>query len=166
MLGGILFDEGCHARIKADNGVMGVNANSRHMEGAWQLLAFLLGDEAQSDESFVLSSFPVNRMAFDMVAQKEIEAGAIVWDSKVVEGIEIKWKAQIKGDGEDLTQEKVDEMVWYLEDARPLPIRTQPLIKIILEEAADYFNGAKSEEEVIDVMQNRVQLYLDEQGKK
>ena len=49
-----------------------------------------------------------------------------------------------------------------LEDARPLPIRTAPLLDIIAEEAEYYFDGTKSIEEVTAVIQNRVQLYMDE----
>ena len=165
ILGGFLFDDGCHAQIVSVNEVMGINANSRHIEGAWQLLTFLLGDEAQSDEDFADLMFPVNRKAFDIVAQREIEVGAVVpmYDSAGRQ-TGVNYKGRVGAP--DLTQEKADEIARDLEDARPLPIRPQPLIKIIMEEGADYFSGVKSKEEVIDVMQNRVQLYLDEQTKK
>lgn len=49
-----------------------------------------------------------------------------------------------------------------IEDARPLPYRTAPVLKIVLEEAADYFNGSKSVEEISGIINRRVQLYLDE----
>ena len=49
-----------------------------------------------------------------------------------------------------------------IEDARPLPMRTAPILAIIQEEAKDYFNGSKRVEEIIQVINNRVQLYLDE----
>lgn len=48
------------------------------------------------------------------------------------------------------------------EDARPLPVRTKPVLEVTCEEAEDYFNGMKSLEEVIPVMENRVRLYLNE----
>lgn len=49
-----------------------------------------------------------------------------------------------------------------IEDARPLPLQTAPILEIIQEEAADYFNSIKNAEEVIKVINNRVQLYLNE----
>ena len=49
-----------------------------------------------------------------------------------------------------------------LEDARPYPLRTAPILDIISEEAADYFNGSKSAAEVARLVANRVQTYLDE----
>ena len=49
-----------------------------------------------------------------------------------------------------------------LEEARHFPIRPVPVIDIICEEAEQYFNGSKSVEEVVSVIENRVNLYLNE----
>ena len=49
-----------------------------------------------------------------------------------------------------------------MENARLLPIRIDPLLDIICEEAAAYFNGDKSIPEITELIQNRVQLYLNE----
>lgn len=43
-----------------------------------------------------------------------------------------------------------------------MPVRTAPIIDIILEEAEDYFRGYKNAEEISRIVGNRVQLYLDE----
>lgn len=64
--------------------------------------------------------------------------------------------------GRLITDKMCTEFKARIEDARPLPIRTAPLLDIILEEAGDYFNGSKSVEEVSEVINKRVQLYLDE----
>lgn len=159
MMAGLMFDDGCHAVFR-DNYVMGINARSRHIEGAWELLAYLLGEEAQYArvENY---DFPVNRNAFNRIAQEEIEAGALIEGTTVIDGTVVHLKPVKKGD-EDLTQETVDDMIRYFDDARAVPLRTQPLISIILEETAAYFSGSKSEDEVIGILQNRVQLYLDE----
>ena len=53
-------------------------------------------------------------------------------------------------------------MIDAMENARMLPVRTEPLLDIICEEAAYYFDGSKSVEETAKVTRNRVQLYLDE----
>ncbi len=66
---------------------------------------------------------------------------------------------------EDLTEEKLEEYRKALEEARSCPVRTAPIIDIILEESADYFNGSKSAEAVSEVVANRVRLYLAHQNK-
>ncbi len=60
--------------------------------------------------------------------------------------------------------EKRDAYKKAIEDARPLPIRTAPILTIIQEETKDYFTGSKSAEEESRVINNRVQLYLDERN--
>ena len=61
-----------------------------------------------------------------------------------------------------LTKERIEELKEVLEDARFVPIRTKPILDIICKEAAGYFGGGKSINETIDVINNRVQVYLDE----
>ena len=159
---GIPFDDGWHTRMYSSK-VFGINAGSKHLEGAWRFLSFLLGEEAQSGLDY--ADLPVSRKAFEGVMQREIETGAV--ETKYDKTGRPTGKIYKGGQGaEDLTQEKADEIAGYLEDARVFPIRTQKVISIILEEADAYFSGEKSEAEVIDVVQNRVQLYLDERKKR
>lgn len=61
-----------------------------------------------------------------------------------------------------MTQERIKEYLEVLEGIRALPARNTPLLDIICEEAAHYFNGNKSAEDTAKVIENRVQLYLDE----
>ncbi len=49
-----------------------------------------------------------------------------------------------------------------MECAKPLPLRTMPILEIIYEEVPYYFNDVKTLEEVTAIITNRVQLYLDE----
>ena len=62
----------------------------------------------------------------------------------------------------DITDEIIAEFRETLEDARPYPLRTVPILDIIRDEAADYFSGSKSTGEAARLVTNRVQTYLDE----
>ena len=62
----------------------------------------------------------------------------------------------------DFTESVINEYIDAMENARMLPVRTEPLLDIICEEAAYYFDGSKGVEETAKVTRNRVQLYLDE----
>lgn len=50
-----------------------------------------------------------------------------------------------------------------LESARFLPYKTEPILDIIYEEAQGYFTGQRSIDEITANIENRVQLYLNEQ---
>ena len=172
---GVPFDDGCHAVIANSlpqyrNEMLAINANSAHIEGAWEFISFLLEEKAQmmfesNEPNRISATIPVNRKAFEVCIEKRI--------AKWTEGKHENYAhVSFSDNGEliqkylrsykDLTEEKVADYIQFLEDARPLPIRTVPLLDIIYEEAEYYFNGTKSIEEVSVVIQNRVQLYMDE----
>lgn len=159
---GVLFDDGCHTAV-ASGSALAINANSPEKAGAWEFLAFLLGEKAQSAGNGVTAS----RKAFDIWVERQKEQVA---DGKKID----RTFATISPDGSmvvtgtmtfteaDITEEVIEEYIGMLEDARTCPIRTAPILDIISEEAADYFNGSKSAAEVAGIVANRVQTYLDE----
>ena len=48
-----------------------------------------------------------------------------------------------------------------IEQAKPVSLGITQVLELINEEAAGYFEGQKSVDEVTKVIQNRVQLYVD-----
>ena len=61
-----------------------------------------------------------------------------------------------------MTQEEVDEVVAFIKSVDQLYTNHQDLMNIISEEAAPYFTGQKSVKEVADIIQNRIQVYVNE----
>ena len=169
---GSFFDDGNYpysAILDGNEIVMGINAASQHTEGAWQLLSFLLGEEAQStiDDLYSTLLFPTKISVFDRLAQAELEHG----DTSVSEYQGKVYTTYYPGRylGQQygyvvLEEQTVTDLRRMLSEARALPYKTRPLLSIISEETAYYFNGAKSMEEVISLVQNRVQLFLEEQA--
>ena len=160
---GVLFDDGCHGAQDSTR-TMAVNSNSGHKEGAWEFLCFLLGDEAQFSARTVLP--PVSRRNFETWLEKQREqvqgeknSGAII--QIIMPNNEITTSV-VTYTEEDLTEEKIEEYRKALEEARSCPIRTAPILDIILEESADYFSGSKSAEAVSEIVANKVKIYLDE----
>lgn len=163
VLSGVLFDDGLHGAVSS-YGIFSVNSNSANQEGAWEFLRFLLGEEMQSAPRAFRS--PVLRSAFQEWIGKDLELMnnglgeyyrpyGDVQDGEVSYGSKLFRKAEFN---ESVINEYIDAM----ENARMLPVRTEPLLDIICEEAAYYFNGSKGVEETAEVIRNRVQLYLNE----
>ncbi len=158
---GYLFDDGGHTRIKND--VLAVNGSSPNKEGAWEFIRFMLGEEVQSSfaagengrGALYSGNFPVSRSIFNKLCESCLEN--FNKDNKLLysdNGREIMIN--------ELTGERKKELRTALEEARSAPLRTEPLLQIILEEAEAYFSGAKSIDEVRDIVENRVGLYLKE----
>ncbi len=158
---GVLFDDGCHGAVD-DGNTLAVNAASPHREGALKFLAYLLDEKSQVQ---LESNVPVNRAALEKWIENGLEelgetgthshGGSYVDEGEIVKFMKTFRRA-------DITEERIEEYLAALENVYVLPYRTGPILDIVYMEAADYFNGSKSIQEVTAVIHNRVQLYLDE----
>lgn len=175
VVAGMLFDDGCYPMIKdslpgRDNRMFAINANSAHMEEAWEFISYLLGEDVQmtlvEDADYWNERVPVNRKAFDtcvedwsaQIATSRIETyESYRYDETLKQAYGVHERSY-----KDHTEEKVAEYREFVESARHLPIRTIPILDIIYEEAEYYFNDTKSIEQVSEIIRNRVQLYMDE----
>lgn len=145
-------DDGCYP-VSEWVYALSINANSLHKEAAWEFICFLISEEAQLEDSTSLS-MPLHKEAFDAWMQKCIDKYAVVGQEN---GVSVPMY-----NGRAITDEMQAEFKEKIEAARPLPIRPVPILDIILEEAKAYFDGYKNEQDVVAVINKRVQLYLDE----
>lgn len=151
---GILFDDGCYPQIDPYHAyTLSVNINSAHKDGAWEFIRFLLGPEAQTAASSWVT-YPSNKKIFDAVIAKEQAEGY---------GATTERPEYFEQRGNHyLTDERVEYLKETLENARFLPTKTEPILNIIYEESQSYFAGQKDISEITVLIENRVQLYLDE----
>lgn len=163
VLSGVLFEDGLHGAVGSYE-ILSVNSNSANQEGAWEFLRFLLGEEMQSAPRAY--NPPMLKSAFKEWIGKDLKlmdnslgqwgrSEQDIRDGKVISEHRTFLKT-------DFTESVINEYIDAMENARMLPVRTEPLLDIICEEAVYYFNGSKSVEETAKVTWNRVQLYLDE----
>lgn len=137
--------------LQAAVSIFGINAHSKHPEGAWAFLEFLLGEETQKELSKSLG-FPVKRSVYKECAREALDNQEPTNFSGM--GLE--------GSTEGITLEQITALEEYIRRAQVRPLYTEPLLRIIEEEAQEYFAGSKSIEEVSAVIENRIQLYLKE----
>ena len=145
---GMLSDDGGHP-VSMFSSTLSINANGSNKEGAWEFLQFLLSDEIQGSMPEIGAYMPVKKSVFWSMAEAEILNGPSKNYSK----------ARFEG---ALPSERVDYIVAVLENVRALPYKTEAILEIVLEEAQDYFDGVKEIPQVVDAVENRVGLYLQE----
>lgn len=171
---GWLFDDGFHPRAGTMS-TFAIPSTAPHKEGAWEFLCYLLGEEQQSEMTKMLYNdyqLPVNKRAFEAYAEREIEVGAI---EPASESNPVIYKAGGNLNGlskeeyralYDLTPERVEKIQEDLEKAKYAPYRTEYILDIIYEETAAYFAGDKSLEEICDILESRVGIYVKERQRK
>ena len=153
--------------ILHDSGGFSINASSVHKEGAWAFLQFLLEEEHQMELAKEESGyFPILRTAFE--AKMELAETPLMQEVFVPE--ENKYEMQ------EIARYAVDGVPIYT-----LPKDWTALIRklaaesrvfcfekdygawvIVSEEAEYFFNQEKSIDEVMEIIENRMNLYLSE----
>jgi ABC-type glycerol-3-phosphate transport system substrate-binding protein len=163
--------------VKGDNGsncefgyTYSIAEKSAVKDGAWKYVKFLLTDiqhaYAESDYApmklyagSAIIGFPINKEAFDKMAEKELEYwedGRVEMSKIIIDGAEVEPKKMSRQD-----VQAVYDLIESLSDKTRYD---GTILNIIKEEAVYYFAGQKTAEEVAAIIQNRVSLYLAETG--
>lgn len=152
--------------------LFGISSRSEMKEGAWEFLEFYLSGESDSDRYNF--GFPANRKQFEKEAAEAVKIqyytddnGDYILDE---EGNPIQMNAgggMSYEDGWSIdftvpTQQEVDTIVSIIENARPISAQNEEIMKIINEEVEGFFSGQKPVKDVADIIQRRVQMYVDE----
>ena len=147
--------------INAYGNTFALSAKSANLQGAWEFVRYYLTDEYQSgDESWGL---PVSRKAFDEKA--ELATHRPYWID--ADGNKQEYDATYYINGEEIilepfTQEEVDAIKEFIYTVKRQSYYNSDIIDIITEEAEGFFTGQKSVDEVTQIIQSRIQLYVDE----
>lgn len=130
------------------------------LEGAIEFIKYLLSDEVQKDIAGKvvkgeILGFPVKSSGMEFV-----------YDYLQSDEIVMTERTEVQGGLEYSIAPLADESIRKLRDifetARPVANYTERLYSIVEGEMDGYSNGSKSTKQVLDIVQNRAQLYLDE----
>lgn len=159
---------GCIAEC---SGALALSAQSENPEAAWEFIEYYL-------ESFSVNSrgsaFSTRKSLLDRQTEAAVtvsyyldEEGNPLLDAdgkpvqKDLGGVRWSFEAD-EITFRTATEEEVNCVMELIEAARPVSTEEDRIVDIIREDAEPFFQGQKSVEEVTDIIQNRVQNYLNE----
>jgi multiple sugar transport system substrate-binding protein len=116
---------------------------------AWEFIRLCISEEFQSEFS-IYSGEPINVGASRTRIEKALSSSP--------SSLEYMYTIDA------LKQEDADQYIRILDSASVLNGQDQPIIEIVLEEAAAYFAGVKTAEEVSRIVQDRVTTFVNERG--
>lgn len=148
-----------------------VTSKSKHKEGAWAFLEHILSEEDGSNGM----GFPSMKRRLEESMEEAVkveylldEKGEIYLDENGEPVILGNTSSVRYGDGWSYTyhtptREEAEVILSLLKDARPVfPDSGNEIRNIIAQEAEAFFRSQKSVEEVSEIIQNRVKLYVEE----
>lgn len=158
---GFPSEEGLGAVLQA-NYQFGISAKSKNKDGAWEFLKYYLTPEYQmSDEIYY--GLPVYKEAVLEKLEKAKERPYWENEDGTKEYYDYSfWIGDEQVIMDPLTDEEADMLYNYISSVSKQYYYDESLSNIITEEAAAYFEGQKSVNEVIEIIQSRAQIYINE----
>lgn len=152
---------GTGSYFTAYNG-LAITTACRNPDVAWSFVRYLLTEEHQENSW----AFPTNRHVFE--AMKETAMKPLDDGSEVGIAIDAKPVTTSAPEADDynkpLTEEDCQRIIDLYESCTTVFSSNDDVWKIIQEEAAPFFAGQKTAGETAKLIQNRVSLYVAEQG--
>lgn len=138
-----------------------LSAKSGQQDGAWQFVRQFLLPEYQSGGE--IYNMPVLKSAFLSKAQEATERPYWTDENGNREYYDDTW--YINGEEvilEPFSQEEVDAICEFIYSVNRTAYYNEYIQNIIVEETGAYFSGQKSVQDVVDIIQSRAQVYVDE----
>ncbi|MCM1063500.1 MAG: extracellular solute-binding protein [Eubacterium sp.] len=170
-------DGGCGTGLTAYE-AYAITSKSNYKEGAWEFIESMLmpKDEEETSRRGGYWNFPNNKEQLQKMAEEAVkveyltdENGEIMKDEDgepivIGAGHGIGYGDGWSYDYRIPTQDEVDIVMELIEKARPVSDSsgTDQIQNIIMEEAAAYFQGQKSVDEVTNIIQSRINIYVSE----
>ena len=156
---GFPMEEGNGSAIAADMEMV-MSSKSKYKEGAWEFMRYFLTDDYQNQIDY---GWPIKLSRLDALAETAMKKPFYEDEN----GNIIEYDPTFSLGGEEIpleliTQEEVDELIAFIKSVDKKYVYNQQLENIVAEEAAPYFAGQKNAKEVADIIQSRVQIYVNE----
>lgn len=136
----------------------GISNKSAHKELAWEFLKLMVSDEMMIQKT--LFGMPINKSVIPQIAQNTIQSSQKGGGKLIMKGGNDSQAQSITL--QPLTQEDIDFVVSLLNKANIYNGTDLKIISIVQEETAAFFTGQKTAEMTAQLIQDRVNTYLNE----
>lgn len=139
---------------------LAMSAKSNNKEGIWEFMRYFITDEFQDNITYGL---PLSIKRMDAMIEEAMKVATYTdEEGKVIEQPETYYLDGIEIPIDPISREEAEKLKTELYSFTQVYNYDENLLNIIKEEAAPFFEGQKSANEVADIIQNRVQIYVQE----
>lgn len=157
---------------------MAISSVTKYPDAAWDFVCSIIKKMNTIDENNYYYGFPISQAAFDaemtdiMTEQYQLDENGeqVDWDGDGEPDKAIRGNYETMENGETvykdvyaLTQEDIDQILGVINSTRSVYDYDQEILDIITDEVAAYFAGDKDVQTTANMIQSRVNLYVQEQ---
>lgn len=136
-----------------------ISAKSANKEAAWEFMRYYFTDEYQKE----VYSMPLSKKIWKEKAQTATKKPFYEDENgNKVEQDYTTWMGDTEIILQPMTQEEVDKIYNFVASIDQIYYYNESIMNIINEDAAAFFEGQKSAKEVADIIQSRIQIYVNE----
>ena len=159
-------EEGTGSTFSCYNG-LAISSTCKNLDAAWQFVRTILTEEYQTQE--YMYQFPTNKHSFEAYKQQMMTPRWFETDPETGEEVEqpSNWYWFEEGDEVQiftLTEAEYDLFMDLYEKTNVLSGGNEEISELIKEECQAFFAGEKTAKETANLIQDRVSLYVLEQG--
>lgn len=153
--------------IQPTGGCLGMSARSKHKDGAWEFMQTMLSEEYQSSliQGHGGWGFPVMKSVLEAQFEMDMTPEYYVDENgNQVEEMKTSWSYDdFNLDIYAATEDEVAQVRSLIESADRLAGSVnEQLVNIVSEESEAFFKGQKSAADTANIIQNRIQIYVNE----
>ena len=157
---------------------MAISSVTKYPDAAWDFVCSIIKKMNTIDENNYYYGFPISQAAFDaemtdiMTEQYQLDENGeqVDWDGDGEPDKAIRGSYETMENGETvykdvyaLTQEDIDQILGVINNTHSVYDYDQEILDIITDEVAAYFAGDKDVQTTANMIQSRVNLYVQEQ---
>ena len=157
---------------------MAISSVTKYPDAAWDFVCSIIKKMNTIDENNYYYGFPISQAAFDaemtdiMTEQYQLDENGeqVDWDGDGEPDKAIRGSYETMENGETvykdvyaLTQEDIDQILGVISNTHSVYDYDQEILDIITDEVAAYFAGDKDVQTTANMIQSRVNLYVQEQ---
>jgi hypothetical protein len=137
-----------------------MSATSKYQDGCWQFMRIFLGNDYQNA---LTDTFPVSETALNALGAKAMKVPTYTdQDGKVVEDPQTCYIGGQEVKISPMTQDEVNTLTGFIKGLTVPYSLNQEVQNIITEETAPFLQGQKQAKDVADIIQSKVQIYVNE----
>ncbi|WP_026515992.1 ABC transporter substrate-binding protein [Butyrivibrio sp. MC2021] len=152
-------DMGVNCSVLFPEMTIAISARSANKDGAWSFVKTLFSEEAQNKIEY---NFPVRKSSFERLAQEATKKPYWMDGDKKEEYDDTYYLDDQEIIVDPLTQEELKELEDFIGSVTLIYSENSNINAIIEEEASAFFSGQKSAQEVADIIQSRLTIYVNE----
>ena len=140
---------------------MGIVASSKNKDLAWEFVRHILTYENQVEDADTFGGIPVNRALFETACQKSMKQGNATYDDLAAK-IGLSEMKRLADAIPRIESSDIDILRDLMEHANVSVSTDSAVLAIICEEAAGYFAGDRTIDEVLKMIENRAKTVVFE----